>query len=320
MPPGNMKNRRPDLEAFDVNPNFPYLAERIFPVWDTMKKEGKLYYQDLTSDVAAQTGRTPGDAPTITLESSSNVDYSTAERIGRRGTPDDEDQLMGGVEAAYRRMTTGSKRSIQRANEDLVIAAIFGTVQQRDILDSLAQALDVVVDALKRYTGKLVFACGWSTFRRITRFTEVTNTLLRTGVVRTSAEAIRYVTAITLADILGVDEVIVGDDDHWGTTSVSSTLGKALVYKEVPGADGNGTVMDPREEVQFGRLAQYLPGGEGQPSYTVEAYYDDNTLTYRVTSRVWNVAKLLNGGAGYVLAGIDEGNATTTTTTTTTAA
>lgn len=309
--PGSTENRRPDLEMLEVNPGFPYLASNIFPVLNRDGKAGTLYYRTVPSDQSAQTGRTPGAVPTTNTQSASSTTFATAERIHRENLPDDDDALKGGVEAAYEDLTVVCKRSIMRATEALVVAATINNeanITKADILTSFRKAMDTAFDAIHRYPGRTVMACSWTAYRRLSRFSEFTDTLLRTGVPsEMEASAILQNAPVKLAEIIGVSQILVGDDDHWPAD-------RALVFKQAPGADGNGRVVDPRQQAQLGRLVQYMPGNESE--FQIDAWYEPTTRAYTVDGVVWNVAKLLNSGAAYILDGIDEGNATVTTTTT----
>ena len=296
--PGNMEYRRPDLEALEVNPDFRYIGGALMPMLNKNQKTGKVYYMTLPSDQAAETGRAAGTAPTRTALSPSNATYTCVEYIRGSSVDDSDDALMDGLESCNRNMTLVTKRSLLRAHEDAVEAVLFA-LTAHDIGASLIQAMDTAIDSIHRYSGRTVVGCGWTTFRRMTRLSEVTNTLLRTY----DPGAIDYATIVNLAaprlaEILGVEEVLVGDDDHW-------EAGKAVVMKQ-PDAS-----TDPKGTAQFGRTVQYLPDGE-QP-FTVEAFYDPDDKLYKVDSRAWWQLQSFNTGAAYLLSGIDEGNVTTTT-------
>lgn len=303
-----MRTIRPDLAAVDINSDTtqptPYLAPMIFPPLNKGQKIGNQYYQSVDSDVSAQTGRTLGAAPTATTLASVSDTYSCAEAIKRVRIPDDEIFSMGGLQGAQEKAARIGKRSILRAKEDALVTLLAANAgATADILDSLLQRIDVGIDAIQRVSGKLVLACGWTTFRRMCRYSEVTNTLLRTGVMGGDPRDVRNVSPATLATILGVQEVWVGDDDHW-------TAGDAYLLKAPDGS------TDPDEVPQIGRTLQFLP--DGQQEFLMEAYFDDNLISEVVDCRVWYDQEVYNGSGIYRLQGIDEGNAVTTTTTTTT--
>lgn len=295
--------RRPDLEMMEVNPDFPYIGPQVMPIQMHKKQSGTIYYMPLPSDSAAQTNRSPAAAPTRATNSTSSDTFSCAELIKRADHPVEDVSNAGGEEPVYRNLTVVAKRSIMRGNEARVVAATLNNtnISGADIGDSLLQAIDAGLAAIHRYPGKKVLAMGWTTFRRICRYSEVTNVLLRTGVVADTAEAIRRITPLSLATILGVDEVLVGDDDHW-------TAGKAFLFKQADGAS------EPTMQPQLGRLVTYA-GEEIPQGCYVEAWYDMENRAEVVDGTAYTVAKVFNAGAGYRLYGIDEGNVVTTTTT-----
>ena len=303
-----MRTIRPDLAAVDVQQVTPYLAPRILPALNRMQKVGNQYYVAVDADVAAQTGRTLGAAPTTTTLASASDTFSAAEAIKRVQIPDDEVALMGDLSRAQQKAARIGKRSICRAKEDACEALITaGAGATADILDSIRERLDVGIDAVQRVPGRLVMACGWTTFRRLGRYSEVTNTLANTGVAimnqlqltRGPDSGVRNVAAGILAEVLGLEEILVGDDDHW-------QAGTAWLMKlPDPGTE-------PDEVPQIGRTVQYLPDGEQE--FLCESYFDDNLITECVDTRVWYDQEIYNASGIYVLNGIDEANAITTTT------
>ncbi len=62
MPYKTQTGRRPDLEAIEVNAPEGYIGNLIYPALPVMEKTGSIYYKTVTSDAAAQAGRTPGAA------------------------------------------------------------------------------------------------------------------------------------------------------------------------------------------------------------------------------------------------------------------
>ena len=298
---------RPDLAAVDVQQVTPYLAPSILPPLNRMQKVGNQYYVAVDSDVAAQTGRTLGAAPTATNLASASDTFSCAEAIKRVRIPDDEIALMGGLSPAQQKAARIGKRSIMRAKEDALVALLTASAgASADILDNLRGRLDIAIDAVQRVPGRLVLACGWTTFRRLGRYTEVTNTLANTGVAimnqlqlsRGPDSGVRNVAAGILAEVLGLEEILVGDDDHW-------TAGTAYLLKTPDPS------TEPDEVPQIGRTIQYLPDGEQE--FHMESYFDDNLITEVVDARVWYDQELYNASGIYELTGIDEGNTITTT-------
>lgn len=306
-----MATKRPDLAAVDANPGFLYVGLDLAPAFAVQGKSGTVYYQTVDADVAAQTGRNPGAAPNVTLLANQSTTFAAAEAIDRTAIPDDDvDLVAGDLARAQIKAAKKGKRAILRAQEDAIITALTALCTEAhgnkaDILGSFRIALDTGLDFIHRVPGKTVLACGWTTYRRLTRFAEITGMLLRMGVITEAQRGqIWTVAAPILAAAIGVDEVLIGDDDHW-------TAGMALLAKRPNPA------MDPNEEPQIARTITYWPRS-GQP-FECESYLDDHLKTEVVDTRSWYQVKGFDWNGIYYLRGIDEGNAITTTTSTTTA-
>lgn len=306
-----MATRRPDLENMEVNPLFNYVGARLMPVMKVPQKVGDFYYQSVDADVSAQTNRSAGSAPTTATLSSSSKAFTCAEAIYRiQVDTADSDLVAGSKEDSLAKCARVGMRSIQRAQEAAIVTAVTALTTEAygnryDILDSFRETMDTGIDFVHRVPGKLALVLGWTTYRRLTRYSEVTNALLRTGVITEREVGQMYqVAPPALASVIGVDEVIVGDDDHW-------TAGIAFLAK-LPDPS-----MDPVEVPQIGRTSVYWPS-DATSMFKVEAFDDDQLRTFAVDVSTWYVCSGLDYNGIFQLRGIDEGNANTTTTSTTT--
>ena len=142
---------------------------------------------------------------------------------------------------------------------------------------------------------------GKSVFQGIMRFTEVLNqfSLAALALGGSSAEAILAgrpeALKMLLAGIVGVDQVLVGDDDHWGVDVGSSGIGCNAVFLSLPGEDEFSHKMDP----VLGKLVQYLPDGK-QP-FLIESYYDLSLKENCYDAELWYSIEEYNPEAAYVL-------------------
>ena len=308
--------RREDLEALETNPVLGFIGDRIYPTVNTREKTGTIYYRTLTADGAAQTGRTAGAAPTRTLLTDSSTTFTTAEVIKRYGVVRDEVKQMGGIAQADALGGTASKRSVQRAIEEAIADAVLlnGSATVADILDSFIERAQIGLEAIRRYPGEKALVCSHTVFNRIMRYTEITSrfNLSSLAISGASAEAVvgRRPEALrmVLAGILGVDQVLVGDDDQWYDSDAAKQDRAALVVLPDPAEFSHK--MDP----VLGKNMLYLPDGE-QP-FVVESHYDHDVYVNNYDASAWYQLQTLNAGALYILDGIDEDNAITTTTTT----
>jgi hypothetical protein len=308
--------RREDLEALPTNPVLGFIGNEIYPVVNTREKTGTIYYRTLTADGAAQTGRAAGAAPTRTLLTDSDTTFTTAEVIKRYGVVRDEVKQMGGIAQADALGGTASKRSVQRAIEEAIADAVLlnGSATVADILDSFIERAQIGLEAIRRYPGEKALVCSHTIFNRIMRYTEITDrfNLSSLAISGASAEAVvgRRPEALrmVLAGILGVDRVLVGDDDQWYDSDVAKQDRAALCV--LPDAAEFSHKMDP----VLGKNMLYLP--DGQQPFVVESHYDPDVYVNNYDASAWYQLQTLNAGALYILDGIDEDNAVTTTTTT----
>lgn len=296
--------RREDLEAIEVNPVLGYIGHKAYPVLNTTQKTGTIYHTTLTADAAAEEALARGSELTrVRLTETANA-YSCASTEKRYAISRDEVLQMGGIEKADRLGGMAAKRSVQRARETAIAAQLqtAGSHQTADhVAGSFISEAQTAVEAIRRYPGQRAIMMGYSAFNGIMRFTEVLNqfSLSALALGGTSAEAVLAgrpeALKMLLAGIIGVDQVLVGDDDHWGVGVGSDGIGCNAVFLSLPGEDEFSHKMDP----VLGRLVQYLPDGN-QP-YIVESFYDAILKENCYDAEVWDSIEEYNPEAAYVL-------------------
>ncbi len=312
--------RREDLEAIEANPVIGYIGNQILPVVNSNEKTGKIYYKTLVSDSSAQTNRTPGTAPTRNFLTDSSDDFTCTDVFKRYSVDRDEVKQMGGIEACDKLGGVAAKRSVQRAVEHAIASAVLlhQTAPRHDILASLVNQAGVGLETIRRYPGRTAFVCSSVVFHRIMRYTEIVNRFSLSSAVLAGVEARDVIQRkpaalrMALSSILGVDEVLVGDDDHWYDQDAAMQQVAALV--KLPDPEQFSHKMDP----VLGKTILYLPDGK-QP-YWLESFYDEDAKCNNYDATSWFDLLFFNPGALYILEGIDDGNAVSTTTTTTTEA
>lgn len=298
------EGRREDLEAIEVNPVLGYIGTKAYPVLPTTQKTGTIYYTALTADSAAQAAVARGTALTTVRLTESSATYSCASVEKRYAVPRDEVKQMGGIEKADRLGGMASKRSVQRALET-ALAAQLQTAGSHQTAAHVAGAFiteaNTALNAIRRYPGQRAMMMGKSVFHGIMRFTEVLNqfSLSALALGGSSAEAVLAgrpeALKMLLAGIVGVDQVLVGDDDHWGVDVGSSGIGCNAVFLALPGEDEFSHKLDP----VLGKLVQYLPDGK-QP-YLIESYYDLSLKENCYDAEVWYSIEEYCAEAAYVL-------------------
>jgi hypothetical protein len=320
--------RRQDLEEplIGINPYLGAIGAQILPVNEVSGKTGTLYYAAVTADSSAESGLAGGTAPTAVSVTENSTTFTTVRKNKRYKIPRDSVKVMGGIASADKIGSRAALRSVMQAHETAVAAAVLANASATvyDIEASLIAAAQVGLKAIKRYPGKKAFVCSQTIFNRIMRFSEVTGRFGLSSAAVSGADALSIVARepaalkLLLRAIIGVDEVLIGDDDIWYDGSQVYQDRAALVALPDPMA------FSEIEQPSFGKTYTYLPDGQSYPFYIESVYDAASTQSNLYDAELWLDAKVLNAGALYILDGIDESNtivtsaATTTTTTTTT--
>ena len=299
--------RREDLEAIEANPVLSYIGQRFYPVLNVTEKTGSIYYTTLTADGAAQEGVARGTPLALNYLTESVATYSVAPDEKRYGIGRDEVQQMGGIEKADKLGGAASKRSVQRVAETAIALQLqtVGTHQSAAHAPGLFIAeANVAREAIRRYPGKTAFVCAFTTFNAVMRYTEILNQFSLSALMLGGGEAKDVIAGspaalkMILGGILSVDEVIVGDDEHWGVDIGSSGIGCNGVFVKLPGTEEFSHKMDP----VLGKFVQYLP--DGTQSYIVESWYNKELKSNIYDAESWNAIAELNAEAAYVLEGL----------------
>lgn len=312
--------RRQDLELslVDVNPYLGAIGSTILPMQDVAAKTGTYYYQILQADATAQTGRGATTAPTAVTVAENSSTWSTAERIKRYDIPRDRVKTQfGTIEKADRFGARAAIRSVMRYHETEVAATLLAnaSITTVDIGSSFIAAAQTGLKAIKRYSGKKALVMSQEIFNRVMRYTEITGRFGLSSAAISGVDALSIVSRepaalkLLLRAIIGVDEVLIGDDDLWYTAAVGYQDRCALVALPEP------TELSEMENAVLGKTIRYLPDGQDYPYY-VESAYNSDKKKNDYDASIWTSIEMMNTGAAYVLDGIDESNAITTTTTT----
>lgn len=284
---------RPDLAAIEVNAPESYIGYRLYPAVGVMQKQGRVYYQTLTADSAAQTNRNAGEAPSRTLVTPSSATWTATEYIKRYGVTRSETKEYGGIEVADRVGGMASKRSVMRATEDAhATQALTGTAT--DISDGVVDGLVDAAQDVKRYGGRLAFVLSHAVYRHLIGLTEIKEKLGWTFEPMQAADILSINQNVFINMLKGVfafDEVLIGDDDHWDDS------GKAVVCK-LPDPAIFSHKLDP----VLGKTMTFYPDGS-QP-YEVESFYDDDDKTNNYDCSAWLNIKELNADAKVVVSGL----------------
>lgn len=293
---------RPDLAtSIQVNPPEGYIAAKIMPISPVMEKAGSVAYATVNADVAAQTGRSAGAAPTTTQISNSATTFSCAEAVKRGGITPDEVKQMGGIEKADVVGTKFAMRSVQNYLEADVCAHILGTAASAsfDPAKFKTQA-QTAMDAVRRYSGKTTLIASTKTVQAMLQglLTEAPTSTLFNRIVNGSADALSQTAMVNaLKFYIGLDDVLLGDDAIW---NAGSYQGKFAIAKLDDGTDPLSHKWNP----VYGKTFQFLPDGT-QP-WVVKSVADLTLVNNFYDAYQWFDTIELNSGALYVFGGVQD--------------
>lgn len=281
--------RRTDLEAMPVK--LPeYVGASIFPWLEKDQVAGTMYYYDLQSDFAAQTGRDTAAVASITLGktmAAASTTFSCVEKRARVRMG--YDQVRGYKDPAKADIAMGrsAKRSWFNAHEQAVADALLKT-SGTDISSDVVAGIDsYVAEMLDLARGPVALCLSWQNFVKLKANTVVKERLKNTGIAVNSGGDPRYITKEQLAIVFGVDRVLVGPDTQW-YTGVTSDYNRNAALVVLP--DENA---DPEEEPQLGRSV-YFAWDSDAKYFIMESFHDNLTDSNYVDAKGHYVIKTLN--------------------------
>ncbi len=297
-------SERPDLAAIPVNQPEGYIGGRILPVVPVSEKSGTIYYATVTDDVAAQTNRSTGSGPDATQIANSSTTYTAAEACKRGRVSPDEAKTMGGIEKADMVGAKFAKRSVMKAREAAIAALTLGKASAItfDAAKFLTQAQDAL-NSVRRYSGKAVLYGGTKTLRAAVQ--ALLNEKITAGALSRVVSGTSPAVAVTglgfkqwmdaLAFLIGVDEVLPGDDEVWSAGDLAEKIGVAKI------SDGSDP-LDYKSEPVIGKTFQFMPDGEQE--FVIQSVGDRVNVNNLYDAYAWYNAKLLNTGANVTIGGV----------------
>ena len=295
---------RPDLASVEVNPPEGYIGSKLIPTVSVMDKTGTVYYNDVTADVSAQTGRSTVNAPSSTTIAGTSTTYTCAEVISRGKIAPDEVKAFGGIANADQVGVKFAKRNVLNAIEAAIAAVVTGATASAafDAAKFLTQA-QTALDSVRLYYGRTTLVGGTITLKRVvqallrdadlgpmlSRIVSGTTPSIATTGVQFSA----WLNA--LAMFIGVDQVLAGDDNVW---NASTSANKIVIGK----FDDNSDPLRHKYEPVFARNYLFLPDGT-QPWF-VETIADRLTKANVYDAACWYNIVTLNTSAIYAFEGV----------------
>lgn len=297
---------RPDLIAAikdRLNPPVGYIGNEIYPMTRTADKSGTIYFQQLVTDVAAQTNRTTGTAPTTSLIASANTTFSASEIIKRFGIPEDEAKELGGIESADKVGALGAVRSVFRSFESSCAAKLIDGAGTALVEGSVLPGITRAALAVRRYPGKLFLVCSQDWFLDFIQQTDVKERALAMFPNAAAGDLPSLFSlkpsAMTqfMATLMQFDGIKLGDNDHWKITGKEDV---AAIVKLLPGV--NPTEDEVRAayklDPMYGVAKWFLPDPANMETmFDLSSWYNPDPLLNTYTAQAWVDIKELNSGA-----------------------
>ncbi len=298
----NRTDLLPVAEA--VNPPEGYIGGKLLPTQKVTQPSGTVYYATVTADGTAATNRSAGSAPTGTRIAQSSTTFSAGEIIDRGLIAANQVEIMGGIANADKMGATFAVRSVMKKKEQNVCAAMLGVAASATFDAAKIQTqLQTAKQAIRRYSGKIALYGATETITRMvqqiigeTKTNPLFARLVTGGGPMEAAKGLSMEAYIEgLKMYLGVDEVLLGDDDIWGAGSYDGLFG---VTKLPDALTDFSFMMKP----ELGRYFQYIPDGGQQ--YRIETLGDKDDKDNKYDAIINAQEKILNSGAIYNFSGV----------------
>lgn len=308
---------RPDLELAlaDINPYLGAIGTQIAPIAELPQKAGRIYYQVLQADAAAATNRVITAAPARTNIGETSATFSTTERIKGYTIPRGSVKTQfGTIERADVAGARAALRSVLRSHESSVADALIGgaSAEIAVVAGEFVKSAKAGLKAVRRYRGPKALVVGLTRFWNIMDSAEIvarfnSSSAALAGqtaedVIARNANALRMI----LASVIGLDQVLIGDDDIWGDVGEGYDDLAAIVALPDPSQDSE------KVEPVFAKTLRYLPEGQAYP-FRIESDYDFDTKLNAYDAILEDEVKVFNAGAAVVLTGLRSAVTTTTT-------
>jgi hypothetical protein len=293
---------RPDLAtSIQVNPPEGYIAAKILPISPVMEKAGSVAYATLTADVAAQTGRAAGAAPTAQQIANSAITFACVEAVKRGAITPDEVKQMGDITKADAVGTKFAMRSVQNFFEADVAAHVLGGAASAsfDPVKFKTQA-QTAINAIRRYEGRTTLIAGTKTLQAMLQglLSSKPHENLLNRIVNGNGAALSLQSMIdALKFYVGLDDVLPGDDGIWNTGAYA---GKFAIAKLDDGSDPLSHKWNP----VLGKTFQFLP--DGVNPWVVKSVADLTLVNNFYDAYQWFDTIVLNAAALYVFDGVQD--------------
>lgn len=282
-----MADHRNDLR--DAPYSAPELThERLAPTLIRYQEAGTLYYQPWNQDSAAITNRSPLGSVTANSVTTAYTTYSCGEILSRQQMSYDAiresyaDKLR--AELAMARL---GKRAVDDTIEVALATSFLGS--PKDLTGSTNIPGDVEAESwlLRDKTeGRVALTVSNKLFTALKSNSQVADRMKNIGITPGNDYDIRNVAAWIMAQIMGVDEVIVAPDRCWSATIGGDKIGVLSVLPD-------GT-LQPNEQPQVARVIAYQFGETDSFPFECTSWEYDAILGSVVDTKTKAQFKVLN--------------------------
>jgi len=296
--------QRDDLAAVEVNPPEGYIGTKLLPIVPVMDKSGIVYYNDLTADETAETGRAAGAGPSGTQIATTSTTFTCVEHCERGKITPDEAKQMGGIEKADVVGAKFAKRNVMNALESDICGVTLGKTASANFDPAkFFEVIQTAQDTIRLYEGKMVLYGGTITLRKVVQgilgdstFGPVMARTIAGTSPASAATGLNFKAWMdALALLAGVDMVLAGDDNIWNATAVSGRIGIAKID------DGTDPLSHKWRPV-LGKVFQFMP--DGVNPWIIQSVADRVNVNNLYDAYSWFDSVILNTAANYVIDGV----------------
>lgn len=283
--------RRADLEAIPVSFPDPFLVEKLAPYFERRTEGGVLYYQELRPAPIAQYNRNTAELATITPNTIAATTTTWAGKEVRARVRMSYDQVRGyySQESADIALARMCKRSFFLKLEGLCAAALLDADDPIDGQSDPVATIDAEVAKLrdKAYgSGRMALTMSHYNYSLLKGNQTIVERMKATGVSTTGLDP-RYIGAVQMAAIFGVDEVLIGMDSVWRHGIAGASRGN-VALSILPSIE-----VDCAEEPQWARTVIFDWGGDAD-KMVLEEFHDPFLDAWTMDAKGIIDFKLLN--------------------------
>jgi hypothetical protein len=320
---------RPDLAKLECNWPTGYIGPRIFPVSMTTEKANSFTYRGFVADAAPESGRSAVAALAMTQLTNASGSYSCVKREKRYVASEDDCKETGGIERMDAVGAKASKRSLMRAFEDAAYAKLFSAGNIAAAFPMAASnefaVLNMAANVVRKGFGKLSLVCSQQWLMGFIGLSAVSTRLQSIAglggyiAARDAAMSIQPDVLVSmLRTILPFDQILVGDNAHWYTTTNAAQAAVVML----PDVSGDDIIMTAKMEPIYGLSKWFLPDPVGAPDAPIAIdaeWLPTEKLNAWDAYASWDLMELNPTAAKIVTlqAGVVYTTTTTTSTTTT---